>query len=207
MPPDFSLERTLDGLVCGLDEAGRGPLAGPVVAGAAILDAAHLSPDLSVGLDDSKVLSAGKREDLFTKMEEDPAVRIGVGIVSAIDIDRLNVRQASLLAMQRAFDSLGHPPPAVALVDGRDTPALPCPAHAVIKGDGKCMSIAAASIIAKVTRDRIMRDLARTHPGYGWETNMGYPTPEHLAALRSLGVTGHHRRSFAPVHSLVTKGV
>jgi len=203
MPPDFALERTHEGLVCGVDEAGRGPLAGPVVAGAAILDAVRLPEALRDGLDDSKALSAARREVLFLAMEKCPAVRTGVGIVGVIDIDHLNIRQASLLAMQRAFEQLGNPTPTLALVDGRDAPVLPCRVTPVVKGDSKSLSIAAASIVAKVTRDRIMRDLAHVYPGYGWDRNMGYPTQEHLQALRALGVTDQHRRSFGPVRTLL----
>ncbi|MBB4265223.1 ribonuclease HII [Roseospira visakhapatnamensis] len=203
MPPDFVLEQTHDGLVCGLDEAGRGPLAGPVVAGAAILDPARLPPALREGLDDSKALSAARREILFALLTEEPGVRIGVGVVEAADIDRLNIRMAALLAMRRAFEALGTPVPTLALVDGRDAPALPCAVQPVIKGDARSLSIAAASIIAKVTRDRIVRDLAPRYPGYGWETNMGYPTREHLAALRRQGVTDQHRRSFGPVRAAI----
>lgn len=204
MPPDFDLERTHDGLVCGLDEAGRGPLAGPVVAGAAILDPIRLPPSLRDRLDDSKALSATRREEIFALLEDSPVARVGIGVVGALDVDRLNVREASLLAMRRAFDTLGNPMPTLALVDGRDAPALPCAVRPVVKGDAKSLSIAAASIVAKVTRDRIMRDLSRSYPGYGWERNMGYPTAEHLAALRSLGVTDQHRRSYGPVRTLLS---
>jgi ribonuclease HII len=191
-PPDFALESALDGPVAGVDEAGRGPWAGPVVAGAAILDPA----DTPAGIADSKTLSRARREALYDALVD--CARLGVGIASVAEIDRLNILAATMLAMRRAVDDLGVVPGHV-LVDGNRLPELPCPATAVVRGDARCVSIAAASIVAKVTRDRIMADLARAHPGFGWERNAGYGTAEHRAALDALGVTPHHRRSFAPV--------
>jgi len=198
--PDFSLETAAgaEGFasVCGVDEAGRGPWAGPVVAGAAILDAAALPDKLRHGLDDSKKLRAVKRETLF-RILQDHAVT-AIGIASVAEIDRLNILAATMLAMRRAVDNLAEAP-ALALVDGNRTPQLICPARAVIGGDAKSLSIAAASIVAKVTRDRIMAELAHECPGYGWERNAGYGTEAHRAGLDSFGVTVHHRRSFAPI--------
>ncbi len=197
-PPDFALEGALDGPVAGVDEAGRGPWAGPVVAGAAILDPA----DTPAGIADSKTLSAARRETLYDALEG--CARIGVGVASVAEIDRLNILAATMLAMRRAVDDLGVVPGHV-LVDGNRLPELPCPATAVVRGDARVVSIAAASIVAKVTRDRIMAALAQDHPGFGWERNAGYGTPEHRAALDARGVTPHHRRSFAPIAALLTE--
>ncbi len=194
--PDFSLERHAGGTVCGVDEAGRGPWAGPVVAGAVILDPANI-PD---GLEDSKKLKPTRREVLLAEIQQ--SARIGVGIADVAEIDTFNILQATLLAMARAVADLGTLPD-LALVDGNQEPALACPVRCVVKGDGKSLSIAAASIVAKVTRDRIMATLARRHPGYGWERNAGYGTDAHRAGLAELGVTEHHRRSFAPIRVLL----
>jgi ribonuclease HII len=153
------------------------------------------------GLDDSKKLTAEAREEFAEMLErcaEAGAVRIGVGAASVIEIDRRNILQATLAAMCRAVTALGVAPE-VALVDGNVPPPLPCPVRTVIGGDGLSLSIAAASVIAKVTRDRLMRRLALRYGGYGWETNVGYGTREHQAALQMMGRTPHHRRSFAPV--------
>ena len=199
--PDFALERRCEGVVCGVDEAGRGPLAGPVVAAAVILDRRRLSRALRYGLDDSKRLSLEEREEMAELLEAcaaEGAARIGIGAASVIEIDRRNILQATLAAMCRAVSALGIAPE-IALVDGNVPPPLPCPVRTVIGGDGLSLSIAAASVVAKVTRDRLMRRLAERYGGYGWATNVGYGTPEHQAALRELGLTPHHRRSFAPV--------
>lgn len=193
--PDFSLERALGGTVCGIDEAGRGPLAGPVVAAAAILPA-DLPADLAAAIDDSKKLKPALRAALAARLRG--LARHGLGQADVAEIDSLNILQASLLAMRRAYAALGLPADH-ALIDGNRSPALPCPAHCVIGGDGKSLSIAAASILAKEHRDALMRDLARAYPGYGWERNAGYGTAAHRAALRKLGATPLHRRSFAPV--------
>ena len=198
---DFSLETEarLAGLwpVAGVDEVGRGPLCGPVTAAAVILDPAHIPP----GIGDSKTLSAAKREMLAGAIMA--SARWSVAHASVAEIDRLNILNASHLAMERAVAGLGLAPGFV-LVDGNRLPkSLPCPARAVVKGDGKSLSIAAASILAKVVRDCLMVDLAQQHPGYGWERNAGYPTPDHLAALLNLGVTPLHRRSFKPVHNIL----
>ena len=202
--PDFALETDLgarrDRMVVGIDEAGRGPWAGPVVAAAAWLDPAALDPALLGQLDDSKRLSPALRERLCRRLTSawPGAARLGLGTASAAEIDELNILEASMLAMARAVAALGFTPDA-ALVDGTRAPDLPCPAKAVVKGDARSTSIAAASIVAKVMRDRRMAELARAHPGYGWERNRGYGTAEHRAALARLGVTSEHRRSFRPV--------
>jgi ribonuclease HII len=195
--PDFALEMSCKGLVCGVDEAGRGPLAGPVVAAAVILDRRRLPRSLRYGLDDSKKLTPDAREE-FAEMLERCGARIGVGAASVIEIDRRNILQATLAAMCRAVAALGAKPD-IALIDGNVPPPLPCPVRTVIGGDGLSLSIAAASIIAKVTRDRLMRRLAERYGGYGWHTNVGYATEEHRAAILAIGITRHHRRSFAPV--------
>lgn len=197
--PTLELEKALGCRVAGIDEAGRGPWAGPVVAAAAILDGERLPAALADRLDDSKKLKRPVREELLALLEADlDAAEIGVGIADVAEIDRLNILQATMLAMQRAVAALPQAPE-YALIDGNRAPILPMATQTVVKGDGKCLSIAAASIAAKVTRDRIMEKLSREHPGYGWERNAGYGTAEHRAALKRLGITPHHRRSFAPI--------
>lgn len=192
--PDFVLERVAAQPVCGIDEAGRGPLAGPVVAAAVILN-----PDnIPSGLNDSKVLTARKREALFEIIMH--TAQVGVGQASVAEIDNLNILGATKLAMQRAFAAL-LTVPASALVDGNQPPVLPCHVQYVIKGDAKSLSIAAASIIAKVTRDKMMAALGAAFPHYGFEKHAGYGTAAHLAALAAHGVTPHHRTSFAPVRA------
>lgn len=199
---DFSLETEarLAGLwpVAGVDEVGRGPLCGPVTAAAVVLDPDHIPP----GIGDSKTLSAAKREALAGAIMA-TARSWSVAHATVAEIDTLNILHASHLAMERAVAGLGIAPGFV-LVDGNRLPkSLPCPARAVVKGDAKSLSIAAASILAKVVRDHLMVDLAQQHPGYGWERNAGYPTKDHLAALLNLGVTPQHRRSFRPVHNIL----
>ena len=192
--------KKVGGLVAGVDEAGRGPLAGPVVAAAVILNRAKIPK----GLNDSKQLTAKRRDELYAHIMFS-ALSVGVGTASVDEIDLINIRQATHMAMARAIRALRFPP-AFALVDGNDAPALPCPCDVIVKGDAKSVSIAAASIIAKVTRDRLMAALHRQHPQYGWLRNKGYGTPEHLSALARLGPTPHHRRSFAPVHNILYRG-
>ncbi len=193
--PCFRLEKVHPDPVAGVDEAGCAPLAGPVVAAAVILDR-HRFPR---GIDDSKALPAPAREAIYARLSKVAA--IGVGIASVEEIDRLNIFWARMLAMCRAVEALGVEP-AMVLVDGKRCPDWGRPSVAIVAGDAKCRSIAAASIVAKVTRDRIMFDHAKDYPGYGWETNKGYPTPEHQRALAALGPTPLHRRSFAPVRQL-----
>ena len=183
--------------VCGVDEAGRGPLAGPVVAAAVILDFRKYPR----GLNDSKQITEEDREALYPRILNQ-AVAVGVGEASVGEIDLVNIRQATHLAMARAVRALNvaaH----FALVDGNDAPALPCPCETIVKGDGASLSIAAASIVAKVTRDRLMMRLHDEHPHYNWRRNKGYGTPDHLAGLRTCGVTIHHRRSFSPIHNIL----
>ena len=196
---DFALEAACGCLrVCGVDEVGRGPWAGPVVAAAVILDR-DWDAD---GVDDSKRLTAAVRARLRREIEAH--AEIGTGQASVCEIDRLNILNATLLAMRRAVAALPRVPEC-ALVDGNRLPDLPCPAQAVTGGDARSLSIAAASIVAKVERDRLMAGLAADFPGYGWERNAGYGTPEHAAALERLGVSPHHRRSFAPVARRLAK--
>jgi len=181
--------------VVGVDEVGRGPLAGPVTACAVRLDPDRIPP----GLRDSKTLTSARREALYIAIIAQAEVSVAHATVA--EIDSLNILRASHLAMERAVAGLK---PDHALIDGNLIPrGLGCGATAIVKGDATCLSIAAASIVAKVTRDRIMVDLAQQHPGYGWEANAGYPTKAHLAALRTLGVTAWHRRSFKPVHNIL----
>ena len=194
--PDLSYEQTHTGIVAGIDEAGRGPWAGPVVAAAVILDTTQI-PE---GINDSKKLSAKQRELLFASITA--SCYHGVGIASVEEIDRLNILQATKLAMQRAVQALGIIPD-IALVDGNQPPLLPCKVQTIISGDGVSLSIAAASILAKVTRDHMMCKLAAEYPGYGWEKNVGYGTAQHQKALANLGVTPHHRRSYAPIRALL----
>ena len=195
--PDFALERGCDGIVCGIDEAGRGPLAGPVVAAAVILDRRKIPRRLRAELDDSKKLNAEEREE-FALMIRQCAIKIGVGAASVREIERINILQATFVAMRRALLRLGLMPD-IALIDGNQPPPLPCPVKTVIGGDGLSLSIAAASVIAKTTRDRLMHALALRYDGYGWMTNVGYGTEEHRAAILSLGPTRHHRMTFAPL--------
>lgn len=194
--PDLSIESNYSGIIVAIDEVGRGPWAGPVMAAAAILDTARI-PN---GIDDSKKLTATKRESLLLAIQD--CARVEIGIASTEEIERLNILQATKLAMRRAYDAL-NVNAAVALIDGNQPPELPCPTHCVVKGDSISLSIAAASIVAKVTRDRLMADLAKSFPGYGWETNAGYGTPEHQRGLKTLGITPHHRRSWAPIRELI----
>jgi ribonuclease HII len=199
--PDFAFERGCRGIVCGIDEAGRGPLAGPVVAAAVILERQRFPVMLRRELDDSKLLAPQRRADCYRALWRCAwrgAARIGVGAASVREIDSLNILRASLLAMARAVAALSLDPD-TALVDGCIAPPVACAVQTIVKGDAQSFSIAAASVIAKVTRDRLMRALAPRYPGYGWETNVGYATAEHGRALRRLGPTPHHRRSFAPV--------
>ncbi|MEO0619443.1 MAG: ribonuclease HII [Pseudomonadota bacterium] len=194
--PDFAFEdqslAAVGGPVGGVDEAGRGPLAGPVVAAVVVLDRDR-TPE---GLNDSKLLKASAREALYEEITRRHVW--SVGIVGPADIDALNILRATMHAMTLAVRQLDQTP-AMCLVDGNRVPDLPCRAQAIVKGDSRSLSIAAASIVAKVTRDRIMVALDQTFPGYGWAQNMGYGTKAHMQGLRDLGVTPEHRRSFAPV--------
>lgn len=195
--PDFSYEARHQGPVCGVDEAGRGPLAGPVVAAAVILDRLRLPKDVLARIDDSKRLSEPAREALYLALRGQAA--IGVGAASVAEIAAHNILGAALLAMERAVAALPVPP-THALIDGPHKPKhLPCPATAVVDGDALCLSIAAASIVAKVLRDRLMLKLHARYPGYAWNSNKGYGTAAHKRGLEQFGITPHHRLGFAPL--------
>ncbi|TWA86071.1 RNase HII [Azospirillum brasilense] len=204
--PDLSFETALGQgrLVCGIDEVGRGPLAGPVVTAAVVLPAGGLPDALARAINDSKALSLRAREALEPEIRAH-ALAVALAEASAAEIDDLNIHKATLLAMKRAYEALPGEPPAVALIDGKFKPDLSCLMEAIVKGDGRSQSIAAASIVAKVARDREMMRLAELHPRYGWDRNAGYPTPEHLEALRRHGVTPHHRVTFAPVRAQIER--
>ncbi len=199
--PDFSLEQALLAReatrVAGVDEVGRGPLAGPVVAAAVVLDPAAI-PE---GMNDSKKLTAKRRAAVLQELHA--TAQIGIGAASVEEIDEINILRASHLAMLRAVEALPVSPDHL-LIDGNMLPrGINRPATAVVKGDARSLSIAAASIVAKQHRDAIMRDLAQDFPGYGWDSNAGYPTKCHKNALLEIGVTPHHRRSFKPVHNIL----
>jgi ribonuclease HII len=197
--PDFRIEGRLwrRGVwpVAGVDEVGRGPLAGPVAAAAVILDPKRLPK----GVDDSKALNQKAREAAFEQIMEQ-ALAVSIAFVTPREIDAMNIRQASLTAMTRAVATLSRPP-AYVLVDGADPPRLVCPCRAIVKGDASTLSIAAASIVAKVARDALMRRLAALYPDYGFETNVGYAAKRHLNALREKGPTPAHRLSFSPLRA------
>ena len=200
--PDFTLESEALAqgaqYVVGVDEVGRGPLCGPVTAAAVRLDPARIP----AGLADSKTLSLAKREALAAEIHA--VAQVSIAHASVEEIDQINILRASHLAMTRAIAAL---PADFVLIDGNLIPKdLTLPARAVVKGDAKCLSIAAASIVAKVARDKIMVDLAQQYPGYGWEANAGYPTKAHLEALLNLGITPAHRRSFKPIHNILYQG-
>lgn len=196
--PSFAIERGLPRPLAGVDEAGCGPLAGPVVAAAVILDRRRYPR----GIDDSKRLSEADRDRLHLALRKTAA--IGVGIVSVAEIEEINILNARMVAMARAVEALSVAP-AMVLVDGNRAPDLHYDTRTIVKGDAVSRSIAAASIIAKVTRDRIMLDLDRQHPLYGWRRNKGYPTPDHKRALDEFGPSPHHRRGFAPVRAALAK--
>jgi ribonuclease HII len=198
--PHWKLERSVEGIVIGVDEAGCAPLAGPVVAAAVVLDR-KIPRRLARRIDDSKKLPAEEREEIFARLPDH--AQIGVGQASVEEIEQINILRAAQLAMRRAVDSLGVTP-ALIIVDGNRLPGFSFPTQCVVGGDGISLSIAAASIVAKVTRDREMKTLAESFPGYGWETNVGYPTPEHRAAIQRLGLTPHHRRTFRAVYEVLT---
>ena len=206
--PDFSVENSLGlqekAAIAGVDEVGRGPLAGPVTAAALVINRTRSLGALSVLIDDSKRLSASRRTALAPVIQT--IATVGLGWASREEIDRLNILGATMLAMRRAVEQLTmrlEGPVDFALIDGNRDPGLACPSRTVVKGDGLSLSIAAASIVAKVTRDRIMARLAVRYPDYGWERNAGYGTAEHRAALERVGVTPHHRKSFTPIAALL----
>lgn len=194
--PDLSHEKTYSGYIAGVDEVGRGPFAGPVMAAAVILDPRNIP----AGITDSKKLSAARRALLFDQILQ--CADVGIGEASVTEIDEINILQASLLAMKRAVEALPRYPDA-ALIDGNKAPELACKIETIVKGDSKSLSIAAASIVAKVTRDRKMCALSELYPYYGWERNAGYGTAEHRKGLSLHGVTPLHRRSFAPIRAIL----
>ena len=200
--PDFELENKCNGVVCGIDEAGRGPWAGPVVAGAVVIKDKNLHPELLKYLNDSKKLSDTKREKLYKALfeaEKSGKVFLGIGEASAQEIDELNILQATFLAMNRAVKSLKIAPQS-ALIDGNRAPKnFPCPCKTLVKGDAQSLSVAAASIVAKVYRDHLMADLAKKYPAYGFEKNAGYGTVLHQAGLANCGICPEHRRSYKPI--------
>jgi ribonuclease HII len=203
--PDFTLEIEFggsNGRIAGIDEVGRGPWAGPVVAAAAVLDITKLPRDLLDRIDDSKALTAKKRDaiasELVARARTGDGVVVALGSASVNEIDRINILRATECAMMRALARLPFHPDFV-LVDGNRTPKFGCPTKAIVGGDARSLSIAAASIVAKVARDRLMTRLATIYPAFGWERNAGYGTPVHAEALTRIGPTAHHRRSFAPV--------
>ena len=206
--PDFSIERTIQAsLIAGFDEAGRGPWCGPVVAACVCWPNLDIPEELAGAINDSKKLSAKKREALFPLIINSNAL-VGVGLCSAEEIDEMNILQASFVAMHRALlqiRSKGFMPD-FGLIDGNRLPKWDIPCQAVIGGDAKSLSIGAASIIAKVARDRIMTELAKEYPQYGWERNAGYGTAEHVAALKEYGITPHHRKSYAPIKKILEEG-
>ena len=207
--PDWTLEEKCSGFVCGIDEAGRGPWVGPVVAGAVVFKTKEINPELTADLNDSKKLSAKKREKLYALLREEEKngnVYIGVGKASAEEIDTLNILQATFLAMKRAVSALPIVPD-FALIDGNRLPTeFICPATCHIGGDAKSYSIAAASIIAKVFRDNLMKELAQKYPWYGFEKNAGYGTKDHVAGLQKYGIIkGEHRLSYKPVKAFMQK--
>lgn len=202
--PTFEIEQRFKGLIGGVDEAGRGPWAGPVVAAAAIfLDPSSLSSFLYEGIQDSKKLSKAKRNHFYQELLPLESFCYGIGIASVEEIDQLNISKATFLAMERAVQNLPQQPQTL-LIDGKYIPTFQeIQTIPVIKGDDVSLSIAAASILAKVTRDDIMETLAENHPVYGWEHNAGYGTEQHQEALKVHGITPHHRKSFAPIRALL----
>jgi len=200
--PNFTFEDEAAGIVAGVDEAGRGPLCGPVVAAAVIINRKKITLDLTASINDSKKLQSKIRHKLVAAIYD--CATVGLGAASVSEIENLNILGATMLSMSRAVKALPVLPESV-LIDGNRLPDLPCASRTVVNGDNLSVSIAAASIIAKVTRDSIMNKLELKYPGYGWAKNSGYGTREHKSALKKLGVTPHHRRLFAPVNKILSE--
>lgn len=207
--PDWKFENQHSGFVCGIDEAGRGPWVGPVVAGAVIFINRDINNEILENLDDSKKLSARKRERLYELLLEEEKrgnLTYGIGLASAKEIDELNILQATFLAMSRAVECLKIKPE-TALIDGNRTPkSFACKSECIIKGDSLSYSISAASILAKVYRDNLMKKMAQDFPGYGFEKNAGYGTKEHIEGLKKYGVTIEHRKSYRPIKEFLNAG-
>ena len=204
--PDWKEEAKYQGLIAGIDEAGRGPWVGPVVAAAVTFHTHNINPILLNALNDSKKLSAKKREELYELLKQEAQngkLNYGIGEASAQEIDDMNILQATFLAMQRAVEELPQIPD-MAIIDGNRQPKkFPCPSVTLIKGDATSYSVAAASIIAKVYRDRLMTELARQYPGYGFEKNAGYGTKSHIEGLQKFGITPEHRKSYRPIAEML----
>lgn len=204
--PDFKFEDECRGIVAGVDEAGRGPWVGPVVAGAVVFLNRNVDAYLLAHLNDSKKLSEKRREELFELIKSEARkgnLRYGIGQASAQEIDEINILEASFLAMKRAVEALNIKPD-MALIDGNRVPkSFVCPTKCVIKGDALSLSISAASIAAKVTRDRLMKEMALKYPGYGFEKNAGYGTKDHIEGLKKYGITPEHRKSYKPIKEML----
>ncbi len=198
--PNFLIEKSYSGIVCGIDEVGRGPLAGPVVASAVIINRDLAPSDILEQINDSKKLSAKKRDYLSHKIHEFSEVAIAECTVE--EIDEINILQATLKAMSKAYAKL-KTTPNLALIDGNKSPTITCETKTIIKGDSISLSIAAASIVAKEYRDNLMKNIANDFPEYGWANNAGYGTKQHLDAIEKYGITPHHRRSFSPIKQKV----
>ena len=202
--PDFSIENTLGSRICGVDEVGRGPLAGPVIAACVYIPIAARQLDFINEIKDSKKISKTKLFKLYKAITEHCS--FGIAEISVQEIDKINILQASLKAMRLAYEDMSTDMEHI-LIDGNKMPkSLPIPASTIVKGDSKSKSIAAASILAKVTRDKIMADLAAQHPEYGWESNAGYPSKAHKEAIDRYGITDHHRKSYAPIKNFLAHG-
>ncbi len=208
--PSWDMENKIGGAVCGVDEAGRGPWVGPVAAGAVMFLSREINPEILAQIDDSKKLTAKKREkiyDLLLKEAQAGHLTYGIGIATAAEIDELNILQATFLAMKRAVAKL-NPAPQHAIIDGNRLPAeFMCPTSCYIGGDAQSYSIAAASILAKVYRDNLMKELAQKYPGYGFEKNAGYGTKDHIAGLQKYGVTPEHRKSYKPIKEFLEQAI
>ena len=204
--PSFDIENNYKGYVAGIDEAGRGPWVGPVVAGAVVFLTRNVDPYLLNHLDDSKKLSSKRREELYEIIQKQVELKnlcYGIGLASAKEIDEINILQASFLAMKRAVENLPVKPD-MALIDGNRLPLnFCCPAKCIVKGDSICFSISAASVMAKVYRDRLMQEMAVKYPGYGFEKNAGYGTKEHMEGLQKYGITPEHRKTYKPIQEII----